>query len=34
MRGNDIRDIIGVFKDTLLNACVVEVGDGDIMDVS
>jgi len=29
----EVRDIIGVLKGTLLNACVVEVGDGDIMDV-
>jgi len=29
-----VRDIIGVLKGTSLNACVVEVGDGDILDVS
>jgi len=28
-----VRDIIGVLKGTLWKACVVEVGDGDIMDV-
>jgi len=30
----EVCDIIGVLKGTLLNACIVEAGEGDIMDVS